>query len=68
MGRHNEYQLRLGRCRSGIALVMRHRQVVYPPTDSTAYEMEMSTPLTVLLSMAVLYLYLYLESTKAQVM
>ena len=37
--------------RSGIALDMRHKQynVVYPPTGSTAYEREMSTPPTLLL-------------------
>jgi len=35
---------------SGDALAMRHRQynVVYPPTGSTAYEKEMSTPSTLL--------------------
>jgi len=33
--------------------------VVYPPTGSTAYEREMSTPPVLLQSMALLYLYLY---------
>ena len=32
--------------------------VVYPPTGSTAYEREMSTPPMLLRSMALLYLYL----------
>ena len=31
--------------------------MVYPPTGSTAYEREMSTPPTLLWSMALLYLY-----------
>jgi len=35
--------------------------VVYPPTGSTAYEREMSTPPTLLRSMALLYLYLLLD-------
>jgi len=35
--------------------------VVYPPTGSTAYEREMSTPPTLLRSMALLYLYIYQE-------
>ena len=33
--------------------------MVYPPTGSTAYEREMSTPPTLLRSVALLYLYLY---------
>jgi len=33
--------------------------VVYPPAGSTAYEREMSTPPTLLRSMALLYLYLF---------
>jgi len=35
--------------------------VVYVPTGSTAYEREMSTPPTLLQSMTLLYLYLYLD-------
>ena len=38
--------------------------VVYPPTGSTAYEREMSTPPTLLRSMALLYLHLYLTSAE----
>ena len=33
--------------------------MVYPPTGSTAYEREMSTPPTLLRSMALFYLYLF---------
>ena len=34
-----------GKCRSGVALAMETETiVVYPPTGSTAYEREMSTP------------------------
>ena len=38
-----------GNRRSDVSLAMRHRQVVYPPTGSTAYEREMSTSSTLLL-------------------
>jgi len=51
-----------GNRRSDVALAMSHRQQwfdVYPPTGSTAYEREMSTPPTLLRSMDFLYLYLY---------
>jgi len=43
-----------GNRRSGVALAMRQSIVVYPPTGSTAYESEMSIPLTLLQSMALL--------------
>jgi len=46
-----------GNRRSGVALSQ--TLVVYPPTGSTAYEREMSTPPTLLRSMVLLYLYLY---------
>jgi len=46
-----------GNCRSGVALAMRHKQVVYLPTDSTAYERDMSTLPTLLRSMALLYIF-----------
>jgi len=38
--------------------------VVYPPTGSTAYEKEMSTPPTLLRSMALLYLYLLMANVE----
>jgi len=47
-----------GNRRSGVALAMRQSIVVYPPTGLTAYESEMSTPPTLLRSMALLYLLL----------
>ena len=54
--RRNEYQLRLGRWRrTGHAS---RAIAVYPPTGSTAYEREMSSPPTLLRSMALLYLFL----------
>jgi len=51
-----------GNHRSGAALAMRHRQVVYPRTGSTAYEREISTPPTLLWSMTLLYLLLLLKT------
>jgi len=38
---------REGNCRSGVALAMRHRLVVYPPKGSMATEREMSNPPTI---------------------
>ena len=51
-----------GNRRSGVALhghaSASQTLVVYPPTGSTAYEREMSTPPTLLRSMVLLYLFL----------
>ena len=46
MGRSSQYKLRLGRRRTGHAS---QTIVVYPPTGSTAYVRETSTPPTLLL-------------------
>ena len=47
-----------GNRKSGVTLVSQ-TIMVYPPTGSTAYEREMSTPLTLFRSMALLYLSFY---------